>query len=139
MEKENLELLARKVGVAIQQSETYQNLFDCQKASDEDAVLQDQIGQFNLNRLELNRLLGEENRDDEKIAAMNDDLQRLYELIMENEHMVAFNRARDEFDAMVGRVQTIISKSINGEDPMTCDAEPMAGCSGSCASCGGCH
>lgn len=138
MEKENVELLARKIGAAIQESPSYQNLFVAQKANDEDEVLQDQIGRFNLNRMELNRQLSLEERDQEKIAAMNDDLQRLYEEIMENEHMIAYNQAKEAFDTMITRVQTIISKSINGEDPMTCEAEDPS-CSGNCSACAGCH
>ena len=138
MEKENVELLARKIGVAIQESPEYAAIFAARDANDADAELQDQIGRFNLNRMELNRQLSLEERDQEKISAMNDDLQRLYETIMKNEHMIAFNQAKEAFDTMVNRVQTIISKSISGEDPMTCDAEP-ASCGGNCSSCSGCH
>jgi len=140
MEKENVELLARKIGAAIQESDSYRALFEARDANDADEALQDQIGAFNIKRMELNRQLNleVEARDQEKIAEINRELQAMYAGIMQNEHMVAFNQAKETFDAMMNRVQTIISKSINGEDPMTCEAEDP-NCGGDCSSCSGCH
>jgi hypothetical protein len=51
--------------------------------------------------------------------------------------MVEYNTAKVELDTLVNQINTVISKTLDGEDPETCETE--AGCTGSCSTCGGCH
>ena len=46
--------------------------------------------------------------------------------------------AKQEVDAMMQRISNILVLCVNGEDPDTCAPE-ASNCSGSCATCGGCH
>ena len=62
-------------------------------------------------------------------------MQRLYTLIMSNEHMADYTMAKQGMDRLAADVNAIISLCINGEDPDTCD---YTACTGSCATCGGC-
>ena len=39
---------------------------------------------------------------------------------------------------MVSYIDAIINTAMNGGDPMTVQ-QPQGSCSGSCATCGGCH
>ena len=128
---------AREMGKAIQASEEYANLKKAQDVNDNDAGLQDLIGQFNLKRLELNNLLADDNKDQEKVNKANADLRQLYQDVMNNPNMVAYNEARNAMDMLMNQVTTILSMCVNGEDPDTCDPAPS--CTGSCATCGGCH
>ncbi len=121
-----------------QKSTIYQNLDAARTANDEDTVLQDKIGEFNLARLELNNEMSKDDKDEAKIAEMNAQVGRLYEEVMNNENMQAYGRAKDDIEAFMNYVNAVLNAAINGDDPMLVD-EPSACCDdGGCASCSGC-
>lgn len=128
--------LARTLGQAIQQQECYKKIEQAKRANDANAQLQEEIGQFNLIRMSMDQALSAEQRDDEKIKNLNEQLKAAYEKVMQNQSMQAYNAAKTELDSLVQKINTIITYSANGADPMTVDVE---GCSGSCATCSGCH
>ena len=128
---------ARELGRAIQGDERFIRYAKAKSANDNDNELQDAIGQFNLVRMELDRELDSESKDDDKVKELNEKLRSVYSGIMSSAAMIEYNTAKAELDTLVNEVNTIISKSIDGEDPETCDAS--AGCTGSCSSCAGCH
>ncbi len=129
--------ITRQLGAAIQADERYAAYVAAKKENDMDEALQQQIGEFNLIRMSLERELSAEERSDERIKEYNEKLRNLYGQIMSTESMIKFNDAKTALDALVNDVNAIITMSVNGEDPATCD--PHASCSGNCASCGGCH
>ena len=128
---------ARELGRAIQQDERFIRYAKARLQNDSDSELQDAIGQFNIVRMELDREVGSDNKDDLKVQELNEKLRKLYRLIMSSPGKVVYNTANAEGVIMVNEVNVIISKCIDGEDPDTCDT--TSGCTGSCASCGGCH
>ncbi len=128
---------AREMGKAIQASEEYAKLKKAQEANDNDEELQDLIGKFNLKRMELNNLLAKDEKDEEKLGKMNQELRDLYQSVMSNVHMAEYNEAKNAMDMLMNQVNAILVLSVNGEDPETCDPAPS--CSGSCSTCGGCH
>lgn len=130
--------LARQMGKEIQASEEYKNLYAAKEANDNDQALQDQIGKFNLKRIQLNTEMAEEKKDNSKIAALNEELKTVYAEIMQNENMVTFTNAKNAMDAMMNEVTTILMMCVNGEDPETCNPH-QSGCSGSCSGCSGCN
>ena len=79
----------------------------------------------------------EADRNEEKIKEFNVTMRQIYGKIMCNDSMMAFNEAKREFESAMEKVNGIIELSIQGEDPATC--QPSEGCTGSCATCGGCH
>ena len=129
--------MARELGKAIQQDERFIRYAKARLANDSDSALQEAIGQFNIARMELDREVNSENKDDEKVKSLNETLRKIYGDIMSSPAMVEYNTAKAELDTMVNEVNVIISKSIDGEDPETCDLH--SGCTGSCSTCGGCH
>lgn len=129
---------ARELGKAIQADERYIKFNAAREANDSDEQLQKQIGEFNLIRMQVSEEnLKDEGRDEEKVRELNKKLRKVYADIMVNENMAAYNQAKSDFDTLVREMNTIIDKSIAGEDPDTCDYS--ASCSGDCSSCGGCH
>ena len=128
---------ARELGTAIQQDERFIRYAKARLANDSDKALQEAIGQFNIARMELDREVNSENKDDEKVKSLNENLRKIYGDIMSSPAMVEYNTAKAELDTMVNEVNVIISKSVDGEDPETCDLH--SGCTGSCSTCGGCH
>lgn len=129
--------MAREMGKEIQATAEYKRLQAAKEANDNDTALQDGIGKFNLKRLEMNNEMQKTERDEEKMQALNDELQKIYTDVMGNPNMMEYNIARQEMDEIMQKVNAILTMCVNGEDPETC--EIPAGCSGSCSSCGGCH
>ena len=127
----------RELGKAIQQDERFVRYAKARLANDSDTELQAAIGDFNITRMELDRELNEENKDEVKVAELNEKLRGVYAKIMSAPAMVEYNTAKAEVDTMVGEINTIISKCLDGEDPETCEA--TSACTGSCSTCGGCH
>ena len=129
---------ARALGAAIQADERYKKVLEQRRINDADKELQELIGEFNMARMSVDNELGkEEGRDEEKIKEFNSTLRRLYGKIMCNDNMIEYNKAKEEFDAVMQRANAIIELCTEGEDPAT--GEPATGCTGSCATCGGCH
>ena len=138
MVKDEIEMF-KEAAAQMQREEAYQALMGTLKRNDEDEALQSLIGDFNLARIDLNAELSKsEDKDQEKIAALNTKVGQLYNDIMANESMIAYNEAKAEVEQMVEYINAIINTAVNGGDPMTVE-QPQAGCSGSCSSCAGCH
>lgn len=128
--------MARELGKAIQQDERYKRIDAAKQANDKDAALQDLIVKFNLKRSDLNTEMAQENKDVEKLNALDAECKELYQKIMENEHMVEFGAAKTEVEAMMNFINEILYGAVNGEDPDTIE---MHTCNGSCSGCSGCH
>ena len=133
----NLIKQAREMGKMIQASEEYKRLQAAKEKNDNDAELQDLIGQFNLKRMELNNQLAKSDKDDEKLEKLNHEMRDLYQEVMTNQNMAEYEQAKNEMDMLMNQVNTILVMCVNGEDPDTCDPAPS--CTGSCSTCGGCH
>lgn len=129
--------LAREIGKEIQQDEAYIKMSLAQQVSEEDEELQKLIGEFNQTRMSINNEASKADRDDAKMQQLNKEMRQIYSDIMQNENMAIYNQAKREFDIKLQRVIAIINNSAQGEDPETTDYTP--GCTGSCASCGGCR
>ena len=132
--------LFKEAAAQMQREETFQALMGTLKQNDEDEVLQSLIGDFNLARIDLNAEISKnEDKDPEKLAALNTKVGQLYNDIMANESMIAYNEAKAEMEQLVEYVNAIVNTAVNGGDPMTVEQPPQGGCSGSCSSCAGCH
>ena len=81
--------LARELGRAIQQEESYKKLHEVQAQADADAELQALIGEFNLKRMNINQEASKKDRDQEKLTTLNKEMREVYSKIMSNENMRA--------------------------------------------------
>ncbi len=129
--------MTRKLGVEIQKQEVFKTYIKAKFANDNDVELQDMIGQFNMIRMSLDQALSSEEKNEEKVKELNTQLKDVYTAIMGRETMMNYNVAKGELDALVNQINAIITLTVNGEDPMTCEIN--SGCTGSCSSCSGCH
>lgn len=130
--------LTRELGKAIQQDEQYLKYRIASQNNDEDEILQNLIGEFNLTRMNLNTEIQEGEPDERKVEELNKKIRGLYKNIMENSNMIAYNAAKQDFDQLIKRITTIILQSANGEDPETTDLRETS-CMGSCETCSGCN
>lgn len=131
--------MARDLGKAIQETEEYKNLMTARTANDSDEKLHEMIGAFNLKKIEVETMMAQKDRDEEKLSAKNAEMQKLYGDIMANENMIAYDTAMQGVQTLMNHVNTILAEAFNGGDPETCDLEPAAGCGGNCSGCSGCH
>lgn len=129
--------MTRKLGVEIQKEEVFKNYIKAKAANDNDVELQDMIGQFNVIRMQLDQALSSDEKNEEQVKNLNTQLKDVYTAIMGRETMMNYNIAKGELDSLVNQINAIITLTVNGEDPLTCDIS--SGCSGSCSSCSGCH
>ena len=129
--------LAREIGKEIQKDQSYLAVKEAEKACDNDTALQDEIAQFNMKRMTLNQEASSNERDEEKIAKLNEELRDCYNKVMSNENMNSFNNAKTELDHKLKHVIDIITMSAEGADPDT--VQEQTECSCDCSSCGGCH
>ena len=130
--------LFKKAAAAMQTDPRYLELDAAQRENDMDQELQGLIGEFNLARLDLNNETSKIEPSDDRINELNQKINDLYTQIMSSEGMVRYNAAKAECEALVNHIDAIINTAMNGGDPMTVNA-PQGGCTGSCATCGGCH
>lgn len=130
----------RELGRAIQADERYIEYAKAKKANDDDTELQNLIGEFNLIRqnaaMEYDK--PEEEQNKEKLGELNAKMQEAYEKVMTNENMALFTVAKQGMDELMSQVNTVLTLTLQGADPMTCPTVQSAGCTGSCATCGGC-
>ena len=129
--------MTRELGKALQSDDRYIAYALAKQANDEDLELQALINGFEKMRYDLNMELTKENKDTEKIQQLDENIKSNYQKIMSNPRMIVFTAAQKSLESLVENMQQIITMSANGEDPATC--EPSTGCTGSCATCGGCH
>ncbi|MCH5192723.1 MAG: YlbF family regulator [Oscillospiraceae bacterium] len=128
---------ARELGKMIQEDKRYAEYYKAKEANDNDESLQQLIGDFNTKRMDLNVEMSKDDKNGDRLKALDEEIKELYGRIMSNENMVAYNEAKNAMDDLLNRINMVITYSANGEDPMTCPTEQQ-GCGGSCSSCSGC-
>ncbi len=131
--------LAKELGTAIQNDDSFVNFKIREQAVQCDETLQNMIEEFNLKKVSINHEISKEETNQEKIDNLNDEISKLYSDILENENMKLYNEAKQEFENTLKKVNLIINGSAMGQDPNTIDTELTNECSGSCSSCSGCH
>ena len=105
--------LFKRAAMALQTDPRYVILDQARKANDKDEELQNLIGEFNLARMDLNNEIGKNERDDARIAELNEKVNSLYGQIMGNEGMVAYNEAKRECENLVNYIDAIINTAMN--------------------------
>lgn len=129
--------MTRELGRALQQDDRFIAYNLAKQANDADEGLQADIAEFEKKRQALTIECGRDNADTDLIKSLDTEVKALYSKIMGNRNMLVYNAAQTALEGLVSNMTQIISLCANGENPDTC--QPTGGCSGSCASCGGCH
>ena len=129
--------MTRELGKAIQNDDRYIAYTLAKQVNDEDKELQADMEKFTELRKKLNIAMSEKNSDSEELRAIDAEIKEVYQKIMSNKNMIAFNSAQSELELLINNINQIISLCANGKDPDTC--QTSSGCIGSCAECGGCY
>lgn len=121
----------------IQETQQYLNLKKAKEINDSDENLQNLVNEFNMLKLKFEHNLNKKETDE----GDGKKLTELYDKIMENENMVAFNEASDEMNALMNKINKILVAAVNGKNVdefEDSDFEDEAGCAGNCHNCSGC-
>lgn len=130
--------MTRELAKKLQQEDAYILLNTTQKAVEDDDELQEAIAEFNMKRYELTQEVTKKDRDDAKVDELDSLVREMYDKITNDEKMVAFNNAQDEFNELLEYVLHILQMAATGDDPDSIEKPEQGGCSGDCGSCGGC-
>lgn len=128
--------MTRELGKALQQDDRYIAYNLAKQVNDDDAELQADIKKFEELRIEITTEMTKSDKDGDKLQQLDAQVKEVYEKVMANKNMQVFMAAQTALEALVNNMNQIISLCANGENPETC--QPSSGCSGSCATCGGC-
>lgn len=130
--------MTRELAKKLQQEDAYILLNTTQKAVEDDEELQEAIAEFNMKRYELTQEVTKKDRDDAKVDELDTLVREMYDKITNDEKMVAYNNAQEEFNELFEYVLHILQMSATGDDPDSIEKPEQGGCSGDCGSCGGC-
>lgn len=124
----------RELGQALLESETYQHMKEA-----EDRAMQNQeaaglMAAFLEKRSELQNLMQDGNPDPGAMKRLSDEMDSFQERLQMMDDIVALTEARGEFTGLINQVNQVLQFIVTGRMD-----DPEGGCSGSCATCGGCH
>ncbi len=122
---------AKELGEAIIESEEYKTLKTAEREQEEDAEALRLLQEYSAVRTKLADEINKGEIGEERMKEIRAELEAAYEKMMENGHISAYIAAQRTFQEVIDRMNGIISFHITGKMP--------GSCSGSCASCGGCH
>ena len=123
----------RELGRALMESEAYLKM----KAAEDKAMANEEaaraMGEFLEKRGELQAMMQSENPDPGAMKRLSDEMDEAQERLQMMDDIVALTDARNAFNALIGQINQVLQFIVTGEMPQP------EGCSGSCASCSGCH
>lgn len=123
----------RELGQALMESEAYLKM----KAAEDKAMGNEEaaraMGEFLEKRQELQSMMQSENPDPGALKRISDKMDEAQERLQMMDDIVALTDARNEFNALIGQINQVLQFIVTGE------MQQSSGCSGSCASCSGCH
>lgn len=129
--------LTRQLGAAIQKEEAYINFHKAKEVNEADDELNALIDKIQLIHMSYQHEANKDDANEDKLAAYDKEFTEVYQQVMANSNMKAFEQAKAELDAMMKQITGILTLCAHGENPETCEYQPS--CSGNCSSCsGGC-
>lgn len=131
--------MAKQLGKELQKDDRYLAFRKAAEVNDNDAELQNLIGEFNLKRLDLGNEEDKAEHDEERVKKLGEEVRELYSQIMAHDSMRQYQAARAEFEQLLDGINRVIAMSAAGQDPDSYDPAAAASCSGNCAGCAGCH
>jgi len=123
----------RELGKALLECETYMKMKQAEDKAMQNEEAARTMGSFLEKRQQLQEMMQSENPDPGALKRISDEMDEAQERLQMIDDIVALNDARNEFNALIGQINQVLQFIVTG------NMEPPSGCSGSCASCSGCH
>ena len=123
--------MAAALGDALKQDEKLVALEGARKNYMDDRQLQALVVEYEVQQTAMQKEASRgEDYDTHLIDMIQNRINELYEAITKNETYLALERAQEEVNALMNKINGIITTHITGQEP---------GCTHNCATCGGCH
>ncbi|MBE6620360.1 MAG: YlbF family regulator [Ruminococcaceae bacterium] len=122
--------MATALGDALKQDEKLVALEAARKNYEADRQLQTLVIEYEVQQRAMQKEAVDPNCDTHMIDMIQNRINELYEAITQNETYLALERAQEEVNALMNKINGIITARITGQEP---------GCTHNCATCGGCH
>ncbi len=123
--------LAAELGQKLKNDARLIALEEAKKAYEEDHTLQKYLVEYDVQQRAMQNEAAKQDRDMDMIQVIQKRTDELYRLIVERPVFDALNRAQEEVNDLMNRVNQTIMTQITGEEP--------SGCTHNCSTCGGCH
>ena len=124
---------AQALAEAISQSEVYKKMHDLEEQVTQDEAATALISDYMEKRSNVELLIRSPEFDVEKVAAAGQELQEAEEAMDNCDIVKDMREAQKSFQEMMDNVNRILRLVITGEVE-----DAVGGCTGNCASCGGC-
>lgn len=123
--------MAAALGDALKQDEKLVALEAARKNYMEDRKLQALVVEYEVQQTAMQKEASRgEDYDTHLIDMIQNRINELYEAITKNETYLALEKAQEEVNDLMNKINGIITTHITGQEP---------GCTHNCATCGGCH
>ena len=122
--------MAAALGDALKQDEKLVALEAARKNYESDRQLQTLVIEYEVQQRAMQKEAVDPNCDTHMIDMIQNRINELYEAITQNETYLALEKAQEEVNALMNKINGIITARITGQEP---------GCTHNCATCGGCH
>ena len=120
----------KELGKLLSDSDQVRAMLAARLAYEQNTDIQELNGQFNIHKMSIAALSKQDNPDEERIAGHEEKLREIYDKIMSHELMTEYQTKTQVVEQLIGQINIILNFYISGEYPQ--------GCTGSCATCGGC-
>ena len=121
---------AKELGELIKDSKQVKELAAARTTYEENVEIQNLLGQYNLHKMSIAAISRQENPDEKRLADHEMKMHDAYNKIMESEVMTEYQLKSQAVESLMAEINNILNFYITGETPQ--------GCTGSCATCGGC-
>ena len=128
--------ITRQLAKALMESDEYAAMKRAEEEALADAQAAELVGKLMEYQSQLADLINAEPKDTEKINAVRLDMLNAQQNVQALDVMSALSAARERFDGLIDQVNQVLQFEITG---IPASAENVSGCTGSCATCPGCH
>lgn len=124
----------RELGQALLECETYQKMKEAEDKAMRNEQAAAAMGEYLEKRTELQAMVQGENPDPGALKRLSDEMDAAQQRLQMMDDIQALNAARDEFNGLIGQINQVLQFIVTGNMD-----QPSGGCTGSCATCPGCH
>lgn len=124
----------RELGQALLESEAWQRVKEAEDKAMRNEQAAAAMSEYLEKRTQLQAMVQGENPDPAALKRLSDEMDAAQERLRMIDDIQALNAARDEFNGLIAQVNQVLQFIVTGNMD-----EPAGGCTGSCATCSGCH
>ena len=124
----------RELGEALLQSEIYQKMREAEEKAMQNTEAAELMASYLEKRGQIQEAMEEENPDPAMMKRLSDEMDEIQEKLQLVDDVANLTAARAEFNGLIGQINQVLQFIVTGR--MT---EDGGDCTGSCATCGGCH